>query len=472
MASSRVDTVVHGGTVVTSGGTEEAAIAIKGERFVAVGDPDALPEADRYIDATGKYVLPGLIDCHVHLADTDDWEQGPRAAAHAGLTTIIPFHVFDPTEGKALPQALRDVKEEGDAKSVLDYALHLILSNRPGTLDDLPVAFDMGVTSFKMFMTYKKRGNRMCSDEHIMNAMEVTAARGGILQMHAENGDLIDHLENAAMAEGRVNPKYYPSTAPPIAEAEAVNRAIVLAQVTGCPLYIVHLSTKAGRDRIMQAQREGQKVWTETCPQYMLLDDTAMERNGPFAKIGPPLRSADGINQEAMWEGSIQGYISTIGSDHSVHPRANKDKGWDNVFVAADGSPVPHGAPSIETIVPLVYSEGVVKRGLPLWWMARVMAENPARIFGIYPRKGVIRPGSDADLVIWDPEGETTITEKDHQSGARFTLYEGRKVHGRPWMTLLRGQVLFNQGKLEQRPGYGGFIPASGPLPPVAGPVK
>ncbi len=471
MASSRVDTVVHGGTVVTSSGTEEAAVAIKGERFVAVGDPDALPEADRYIDATGKYVLPGLIDCHVHLAKTDDWEQGPRAAAHAGLTTIMPFEVFDPTDGKALPQAVRDIKEEANAKSVVDYALHLTLVNHPQTLDDLPAAFDLGVTSFKMFMAYKKR-NRMCSDEHIMNAMEIIAARGGILEMHAENGDMIELLENAAMAEGRVSPKDYPSTSPPIVEAEAVNRAIVLAQVTGCPLYIVHLSTKAGRDRIMLAQREGQKVWTETCPHYLVLDETAMERNGAFAKIGPPLRSADGVNQEAMWEGSIQGYISTIGSDHAVHPRAAKEHGWDNIFETPDGDIVPLGGPAMETLAPLVYSEGVVKRGLPLWWMARVMAENPARIFGIYPRKGVIRPGSDADLVIWDPEGETTITEKAHQSGARFTPYEGWKVHGRPWMTLLRGQVLFNQGKLEQRPGYGGFIPASGPLPPVAGPVK
>jgi len=468
----KVDTIVHGGLVVTSTSAIEAAVAIKGERIVAVGDPDTLPPADRYIEATGKYILPGAIDCHVHFGQVDDWSVGPQAAAHAGLTTIMPFHVFDPVEGKTLTQVVHEVKEEGRAKSVVDFALHLVLTNRPEALNDLPEAFGLGVTSFKMFMTYKKRVNRMCSDAHILKAMEMITAHSGLLQVHAENGELIDYLEDKAIAEGRVRPTDYPATAPPIAEAEAINRAIVLAEIANCPLYIVHLSTKAGLEHIKQAQNQGQRVWTETCPQYLLLTEEEMERLGPFAKIGPPLRSADMVNQNALWEGSAQGHISTIGSDHSVHPREAKERGWDNVFIAPDGRSIPFGAPSMETLVPLMYDEGVVKRGLPIWWMARVLAENPARLFGIYPRKGVIQPGSDADLLIWDPKPERTIHAADLHSRAGVTLYEGWKVHGNPWMTLLRGKVLLNNGKLEQQPGYGRFLTAGGPLPPLAGPVR
>ena len=469
MQNGKVDTVVHGGLVVSSTHAYDASVAINGEHIAAVGPLEMMPQADRYIDVTGKYVLPGAIDCHVHFGPVDDWSNGPLAAAYTGLTTIMPFQVYDPADGKTLPQLIHEVIEEGQAKSMVDFAMHVVLTNRPEALKDLHEAFQLGVTSFKMFMTYKKRHNRMCSDSHILKAMEITAAHGGLLQMHAENGELIDYLEDKAMAEGRVRPTDYPATAPPIAEEEAVNRAIVLAQIADCPLYIVHLTTGAGLERIKQAQREGQRVWTETCPQYLLLDADAMEKLGPFAKIGPPLRSADMVNQAALWAGSAQGYVSTIGSDHSVYPRDAKERGWDNVFVGPDGESIPFGAPSMETMVPLVYSEGVVKRGLPVWWMARVLAENPARLFGVYPRKGVIRPGSDADLLIWNPEAKRTIRAADLHSRAGITPYEGWEVHGEPWMTLVRGRVLLNQGKLELDPGYGKFLPAGGPIPPIGG---
>ena len=197
-----------------------------------------------------------------------------------------------------------------------------------------------------------------------------------------------------------------------------------------------------------------------------------METMGPLAKIGPPMRSADGINQAAMWEGSEHGYISAVASDHAPGPPARKEGGWDNIFRRPDGQPIPFGAPSIETLVPLMYSEGVVKRGLPLSWMARVLAENPARIFGLYPRKGVIQPGSDADLLIIDPDAETTIQATEHTGNSGFTPYEGWTLKGIPWMTLLRGRVLLNRGKLEQQPGYGTFLPAGSPIPPIAGRVR
>ena len=219
----------------------------------------------------------------------------------------------------------------------MDFAFHYILSNTPYIIDGLAEAISMGVASFKMFMTYDHR----VSDSFIARAMEIVGASGGLVQLHAENGDVIDHLMNKAIAEGRTAPTDFPATCPTWAEAEAINRGVLMGAMTDCPVYIVHLSTQEGLERIKGAQRHGQKVWTETCPQYLLLDETAMERMGPLAKIGPPLRSADGVNQAAMWQGSEQGYISAIGSDHSPGPPERKKHGWANIFRSPDGEPVP-----------------------------------------------------------------------------------------------------------------------------------
>ena len=472
MANSRVDTVVHGGLVVSSSSASEAAVAIKGDKIAAVGPLEMMPEAENRIDATGKYVLPGAIDCHTHLRAPDDWRLGSVAAAHAGLTTIIPFGVYAGAKQGTLAEVIQREIEEASGESVVDFGLHYILENDPSTKLGIPEAMELGVTSFKMFMTYKKRLSRMCTDSHIATVMQTVGARGGIVQLHCENGDVIDFLEDKAIGERRTHPRDYPATCPVWAEEEAINRAILLGAMTNCPTYVVHLSTKGGLERIKRAQAEGQRVWTETCPQYLLLNEEMMEKIGPLAKIGPPLRPADGINQEAMWEGSEHGYISNIGSDHAPASQEAKKPGWENVFVGPDGVPIPFGAPSIETIVPLVYSEGVAKRGLPLWWMARVLAENPARIFGLYPRKGVIQPGSDADLLIIDPAVTKTISAANHHSSAGYTPYEGWEQRGEPWMTMVRGRVLLNKGKLEQQPGYGQFIPSGSPIPPIQGRVR
>jgi dihydropyrimidinase len=330
----------------------------------------------------------------------------------------------------------------------------------------------MGVTSYKIFMTYKKRPKRMCTDDFIAQVMERLAALGGICQLHCENGDILYHLENKFIAAGRVKPTDFPATCPPWTEEEAINRAIRIGAMTGCPVYVVHLSTRGGLERIKQAQAEGQRVWTETCPQYLLLTEKEMEKWGPFAKIGPPLRPADGSNQDALWAGSADGHIATLASDHSPRRKALKEPGWQNIFVDGKGAPIPFGSPSVETLVPLAYSEGVVRRGLPITWMARVMAENPARIFGLYPRKGAIRVGADADLTIIDPDPETIITVQDHKGIAGWTLYEGWKARGRPWMTLLRGEVLLDRGRLARPAGYGQFLRRGAPMPPLGGAAR
>jgi dihydropyrimidinase len=354
---------------------------------------------------------------------------------------------------------------------VLDFGFHYILFHRPELLADLAEAIALGVRSFKMFMTYKKRG-RMCPDDFICQVMEVVARAGGLTQLHCENGDVIDYLENKAIAEGRVAPPDFPPTCPDWVEEEAINRAIRLAALTGSPLYVVHLSSALGLERIKQAQAAGQRVWTETCPQYLLLTDREMSKWGPLAKIGPPLRRADGPDRDALWGGLASGYVSCVASDHSPRSKAAKEPGWKNIFVDAQGQSIPFGSPSLETLVPLTYSEGVVHRGFPVTWMARVLAENPARIFGLWPRKGAIRVGSDADLLIIDPEPEWTVTAAEHKGMAGWTLYEGWKARGRPWMTFLRGRPLLRNGTLAQEPGYGRYAARGAPVPPLGGPVR
>ncbi|HEY3066378.1 MAG TPA: amidohydrolase family protein [Methylomirabilota bacterium] len=471
MSARGVDVIVRGGRVVTATDVVEAAVAIKAGTIVAIAPEAMLPPADHVIDATGKIVFPGFIDCHLHVGpEYDDWRTSARAAARTGLTTLVPFVTYD--AGETLPRATQRLREEAESASVLDFGFHFILNHEPPILDGLATAVEMGVRSFKLFMTYKKRGKRMVSDEFICNTMERLAALGGVCQVHCENGDVLCYLENKAIAEGRTAPTDFPATCPDWAEEEAINRAILIARLTGCPLYVVHLSTALGLERIKRAQNEGQRVWVETCPQYLLLTDREMERLGPFAKIGPPLRPADGPDRRALWAGLASGYINTIASDHAPRPPEFKEPGRTNIFVDPQGVPIPFGAPSVETLVPLIYNHGVVERGLPLPWMARVLAENPARIFGLFPRKGAIRVGADADLTLWDPNAEWTIEQRQHLSIAGYTPYEGWPIRGRAWQTLVRGQVVLNPaGDLEQKSGFGQFLNEESPANPVAGAV-
>jgi dihydropyrimidinase len=467
MTAHGVDLLVRGGRVVTATDDFEAAVAIKGGRIVAIGPEGVLPPADRVIDATGKIVFPGLIDCHLHVGpEYDDWKTSAMAAARTGLTSIVPFVTYN--AGETLPAATRRLREEAESLSTLDFGFHFILDHEPPILDGLAEAVRLGVRSFKMFMTYKKRGKRMVSDEFLCKAMERLAALNAVCQVHCENGDILCYLEDKAIAEGRTAPTDFPETCPDWAEEEAINRAILIGRLTGCPVYIVHLSTRLGLERIKRAQGEGQRVWAETCPQYLLLTDAEMARLGPFAKIGPPLRPAAGPDREAMWAGSAGGYIHTVASDHAPRPPRFKEPGRTNIFVDTEGKPIPFGAPSLETLAPLMYSEGVARRGLPLSWMARVLSENPARIFGLFPRKGAIRVGADADLTLWDPNAEWTIEQRQHLSVAGYTPYEGWRVRGRPWMTLVRGEIVLNpDGDLEQKPGFGQFLPEEPPVAPV-----
>jgi len=465
---TKVDTIFHGGTVVSSSGSYQASVAIKGEKIVAVGIDKSLPPADRYIDITGNYLLPGAIDCHVHIREPDNWRVGSIAAAYAGITTIISFVSYQRDNEETLPSAIRRLTEEAERESLLDFGFHFVIGHTPYILNSIPEAIRMGVSSYKMFMTYDFRS----PDSWIAKVMEVVGANDGMVQLHAENGEVIEYLTNKAIADGRTHPRDFPATCPVWAEEEAINRGILLGKMTDCPTYIVHLSSHAGLERIKEAQRQGQPLWTETCPQYLLLDETEMERLGPLAKIGPPLRPADGVNQQALWRGTEDGFISCIGSDHSPSSPEMQSEGWKNIFLTPEGTVVPFGAPSLETLVPLVYSEGVAKRKLPIEWMARVLSENPARIFGIYPQKGVIRPGSDADFLVIDPGADRSIRAQELHGSLGYTPYEGWQVHGQFLLTMQRGKIILKDGRLQQTSGSGRFLHAGSPMPPLGGSVR
>ena len=263
MADAHVDTVVIGGQIVTSSEVYESAIAILGEKIVAIGPEALLPPADTYIDASGKYVLPGLIDSHVHLDGHDDYALGSLAAAYAGLTTLIPFGTYQLEGDETLPAAIHRTREQIEQTALTDFAFHFILQNRPSILTGLHQAIELGVKSYKMFMTYKKRPFRMCDDDYICEAMELVAGGGGVLQLHCESGNIIEYLENKLIADGHTHPTDFPAACPDWAEEEAINRAVKMSAATHCPTYVVHLSTQLGLEGIKKAQAQGQQVWTD-----------------------------------------------------------------------------------------------------------------------------------------------------------------------------------------------------------------
>ena len=460
-AETRVDTIIRGGQVVTSSQVLDAAVAIQGEKIVAVAPEHLLPPADRVIDAEGKFVLPGLIDAHVHLDGHDDYALGALAAAYAGMTTLIPFGNYTLDGDETLPQAGHRIREEINASAVVDFGFHFILQNRPSILRSLPEAMDMGFKSFKMFMTYKKRPGRMCDDDYICEAMEMVARGGGVLQLHCESGNIIEYLENKLIADGHTHPEFFPVACP---DGPRKRPSTAPSPWPGPPAAPPMSSTSAptwGWSASSRRRRWASPSGPRPARSTLLLSDAEMARVGPLAKIGPPLRPEDGPDRDALWAGLQRGHISIVASDHSPHPQELKKPGWDNIFVTPDGASVPFGSPGIETLAPLMYSEGVVKRGMPITWLARIMAENPARVFGLYPRKGVIQPGADADLLILDPGVDRVITAGDHMSNADYTCSRAGKspaaVHDPP-----PRQVLLNDGKLEQRPGYGQFMECEG----------
>ena len=435
------DLLVCGGRVVSGSDVLDADVAVSGAVIAAVG-PNLDVAAKRTVDASGCYVLPGILDVHTHPVYLDDLHRLSVTAAHGGVTTLIHYAYAKP--GFSLLETIHRFREEGEAVSVLDFALHGGLFDPENQSHEVPAAVGEGVTSFKMFMTYAKLG-WMTDDYQLMRAFDIIAQFGGLGMVHAENGLATDYLQDRMLEEGRDPKAAFVETRPAVLEAEAIHRAIAIARVAGCPLYIPHMTAELGIEVIRRARANGQTVYAETCPQYLTLTDDDLQRLGPLLKIGPPLRGE--TDRLALWKGLAEGAIDTIASDH-----APKEKRTDDDFFDA-----PYGSPQVETMLPLVFDEGVRGGRIPLARLARTMCENPARIFGLYPKKGTLQPGSDADLVIFDPKAEWTIEHANQHSGALYTAYEGRACVGKAVTSIQRGGVVLEAGELVAETGRGRF---------------
>ncbi|MBU0595176.1 amidohydrolase family protein [Candidatus Bipolaricaulota bacterium] len=437
--------LIRGGRVVSSDDVREADLLVS-DGLVARIDRDLDEPADRMIDATGRYVLPGVIDAHTHPVYLDDLESLPVTAAHGGVTTVIHYAYAKP--GSGLLETIRRFREEAESVSILDFALHGGLFDPACQSAEIPAAIAEGVTSFKMFMTYAKLG-WMTDDYQLMRTFDIIARAGGLGMVHAENGLATDYLQDRGLAVHADSKETFLETRPAILEAEAIHRAIAMAQVAGCVLYIPHMTAALGIEQVAAARAKGFRVYAETCPQYLTLTHEDLLKQGPLLKIGPPLREAS--DRAALWRAIAEGVIDTVASDHAA-----KEKRIDDDFFAA-----PYGSPQVETMLPLVFSEGVATRRIALPCLVRTMCENPARIFGLYPTKGSLQPGSDADLVIFDPKAEWTIAHAEQHSQALYSAYEGRACVGRPVLTMQRGEVLVENGETIARPGRARFLPTT-----------
>lgn len=458
--SSAVDTVVRGGLVVEADAVRRADIAVAGGRVQAVGT-DLKVDSRRVIDADGKYVFPGIIDVHVHPSPIEPVSSLSEAAAHGGTTTLIPFvsgfASFGAT-GTLLNEVERFI-DEGQRTSLLDFAIHASISQSDDVAPLIPALAKRGVGSFKMYMTYSQRG-MMLTDDQMLRVMATAADAGSLAMVHAENGYGIDYLVDKAIREGRTAPEDFPGTCPNALEAEAIFRVTTLAALTGCPLYVVHVSAHESIPLLRQLRERMANLYAETCPQYLLFTDAEMTKRGRLAKMGPPLRKSE--DNAAMWQGLAEGVLDVIGSDSVGATIASKVSGGttnptpdpDNIFEAR------FGVPGAEWMFQAVYDEAVNRGRLPLPRLAQVFCQNPARIFGLYPRKGTLQPGSDADLVVFDPTLRHTISAQRHHGHTDFTLYEGRECLGAPLLVMQRGEIVVENDRTVAQPGRAQYLQA------------
>ena len=455
MKWNQVDKVIRGGTIITADDTYQADVGIAGERIAVIGSN---LEGAETIDASGKYVMPGGVDVHTHLempfggtVTADDWQSGTTAAVCGGTTTLIDFAIQD--FGKSLRAGVDAWFARAEGKASMDYAFHIIVRElKDSHLGEMDALVREGITSFKLFMAYP--GVFMVDDATIFRALLRTKENGGLVCMHAENGGVIDILVHRALAEGHTEPKWHALTRPMSAEAEATRRAIALAEMAGVPIYIVHLSAGDAMEEVRRARERGFPTYAETCPQYLFLSYEDYERPGfEGAKfvMSPPLRPKG--NEERLWNGLQTDALQAVSTDHcSFCMKEQKELGKD------DFSKIPNGAPGIETRLMLLYDGGVGGKRISLNRFVELTSTRPAKIFGLYPRKGSITVGADADLLVWDPKAKWTISVKTHHMNVDYNPYEGREVTGVPQQVLLRGQVVVKDQKFVGKVGQGKFI--------------
>ena len=450
-------TLIKNGTVVTATDLYKGDVLIEDETITIIGSSLDIA-ADTTIDASGKYVLPGGIDVHTHMdmpfggsKSSDDFETGTTAAAFGGTTTIVDFAIQ--YRGQTLHHALETWAKKAEGKAVCDYGFHMIITDLNDQVEtEMDALVRQGVTSFKLFMAYP--GVFMLDDASIFKALLRTGKNGGSICMHAENGGVIDVLVQRALAAGQTAPKYHALTRPARAEAEATHRAIALAEIADVPIYIVHLSAAEALEMVTEARDRGLPAHAETCPQYLFLSYDNYEEpgfNGAKYVMSPPLRER--AKQDQLWRGLAFNDLQVISTDHCPFcMKEQKELGLN------DFSKIPNGAPGVETRMSLVYDGGVRQGRISLNRFVELTSTSPAKIFGMFPRKGTIAPGSDADIVVFDPNRTITLAAKTLHMNVDYNPYEGRQVTGATDTVLSRGRLVIEDGKFVGRAGAGSFV--------------
>jgi dihydropyrimidinase len=449
-------TLIRNGRIVTAVDDYKADVLIEGETVSVIGARLEM-EADRVLDATGKLVIPGGIDPHTHMElpfggtqASDDFLTGTRAAAHGGTTTIIDFAVQ--YKGQALTEGLDAWHAKAEGKAVVDYGFHLITTDlEDERVPELLRVMDEGVTSFKMFMAYP--GVFLVDDATIYRAMSAAGGRGGLICMHAENGIVINEIIKRALQQGKTAPKYHALTRPTRAEAEGVHRAIAIAEMAEAPVYIVHLSCADALNQVREARDRGLPAYAETCPQYLFLsvDDYGDGWDGAKYVMTPPLRAQS--NQAELWKGLKMDDLQVISTDHCPFCMKEQKELGKNDF-----SKIPNGAPGVENRMALIYNGGVVENRVSLNRFVELTSTAAAKMFGLFPRKGTIAVGSDADIVIFDPDREQTFSAKTHHMNVDYNAYEGKTVRGVCETVLSRGRVVVENGEFKGKAGDGRFL--------------
>lgn len=441
-----VDVVIEGGTVVTPTGILETGIAVDEGKIVAVGLPANLPKAERVIRAEGRLVVPGVVDGHTHIFDPDysyreDFRTGSQASAAGGVTTFIDM----PLREAVVPPYLAEKIRIGEAESLVDFSLHsgMITQDKVGKIQE---AAGYGVLSFKAYTCEPF----FVDDATLMEIMEAVAGVNGVLNVHAENNRTVSRLTERAKSEGKKDPTAPTRARPRAAEAEAISRVIRLSAQVGVHVHIVHMTTREGAASVAEAKGSGLNVTAETCPQYLHFTEKDVERLGPYLKMYPPLRTGKDI--AALWEGLRDGSVDIVASDHAPGTREEKEVGWSDIWEAWGG------VPGVETMLPLMLSEGVSKGRITIERLCQVLSTSPAKIFGLYPRKGAVAIGSDADLVLVDPKLEKKVKGDDLHSKCGWTPYEGVIFKGWPVLTMVRGEVVMEDGQVIGKPGHGRFV--------------
>jgi dihydropyrimidinase len=462
--------LISNGRIITASDDYVADMFCENGTISAIGRnlPSHRFQADRTIDAAGKYVMPGGIDVHTHLdmpfggtRSADDFESGTIAAAFGGTTSLVDFAIQ--YRGNTMRHALDDWMARASGKAVIDYAFHMILTELPdaGLSDmDTMVAAE-GVTSFKLFMAYP--GVFMVDDATIFKALRRTGDNGGLVCMHAENGGVIDVLVQEALRKGQTAPKYHALTRPARAEGEATGRAIALAELARVPIYIVHLSSADALEKVRQARDMGVPAYAETCPQYLFLSSDNYEEPGFDAAkyvMSPPLREK--WHQDVLWRGLAKNDLQVISTDHCPFCMSEQKELGKNDF-----SKIPNGAPGIETRLTLVHNGGVRSGRISLNRFVDLCSTTPAKMFGLFPRKGTIAVGSDADLVVFDPDADRTLSAKTLHMRVDYNPYEGTRVKGAPAIVISRGSVIIEDGSFVGKKGAGRFLKRGPSLAPA-----